>query len=330
VQESESLTATNKGRQRSCPESAIGLRAALRRFRFESEMLPHVAHSVHATLRIGEHSDVTIVSGLTVGAVIPDLVVGVWHVATPVAPLARLSYIEASVLCVLQCYGSMTLDELNRHIHLTDSGATRALAGLSHKGAIARLDQQVLAVDDERLRGLEIVAIELKMRRWRDAVKQAVSYRQFADRAYAVLDATQTRVSERMLEAFEGAGVGLLMQYGSYTKELVPALQSRPITAARIQVTRTLALRAARERRALLTRESAPLFEDLEPDSLMNYVSATSAFDADAAQLVDEDNAFAQPPMHEFDSLGSVHGMQRSTEPVSDFVEVSRSGGDVA
>ena len=61
------------------------------------------------------------------------------------------------------------------------------------------------------LRGRFFTAVELKLRRWREALDQAINYLKFADRAYVVLDGDQIARDEEMIKAFRAYGVGLLM-----------------------------------------------------------------------------------------------------------------------
>jgi len=232
-------------------------------------MIPYVANALRATFSIAAKCDVTIMSHFTVGTIIPDLIAGVWHGSTPVHPMPRVSYVEAAVLSVVQARGTMTVRDLNEHLNLTESGAHRALTSLEHKGAIHHLDDSLVAVENNSLCNLRILAFELKMSRWRDALRQAGRYREFAHQSYVVLDATQTRPTLQMLNAFDAAGVGLLLQYGGFSDQAVPAAQACPASAATIQVSRALATRAAIDQRELHSRERAPLLENLEPYALV-------------------------------------------------------------
>ncbi|GAA5482766.1 hypothetical protein Hsar01_01990 [Haloferula sargassicola] len=55
----------------------------------------------------------------------------------------------------------------------------------------------------------EIVAIEAKLTKWRDALQQARRYQHFAHKSWVVLDATRARPAIQNLELFERSGIGL-------------------------------------------------------------------------------------------------------------------------
>lgn len=55
----------------------------------------------------------------------------------------------------------------------------------------------------------EIVAIEAKLTKWRDALQQARRYQHFAHKSWVVLDALRARTAIQNLELFERSGIGL-------------------------------------------------------------------------------------------------------------------------
>jgi len=55
-----------------------------------------------------------------------------------------------------------------------------------------------------------IIALEAKLARWRDALKQARAYRRFADQSYVVLPERAMAAALEAKEEFRCAGVGLL------------------------------------------------------------------------------------------------------------------------
>jgi hypothetical protein len=56
----------------------------------------------------------------------------------------------------------------------------------------------------------EIVAVEAKLTRWRDALTQAAAYRRYADRAFVLLPVRIADVAAQHKAAFMDEGVGLL------------------------------------------------------------------------------------------------------------------------
>ena len=107
--------------------------------------------------------------------------------------------------------------------------------------------------------GMEIVAVEAKMTRWVDAVRQAATYLSFADRALVVLDGNQVVTTDALLDAVHRAGVGLVLQHGRELREVVPAPQhTPPLTADRVlAVTKLVTARGGRAFRRSTTSATA-------------------------------------------------------------------------
>lgn len=58
--------------------------------------------------------------------------------------------------------------------------------------------------------GPDVVAVELKLRAWREALRQATAYQLAADRAYVALPLDSAHAAHRGRHAFEREGIGLL------------------------------------------------------------------------------------------------------------------------
>ncbi len=56
----------------------------------------------------------------------------------------------------------------------------------------------------------EVVAVELKLRDWRGAVRQAIAYQLAADRSYVALPLWRAQDAYRSRHAFEKEGIGLM------------------------------------------------------------------------------------------------------------------------
>jgi hypothetical protein len=86
---------------------------------------------------------------------------------------------------------------------------------------------------------LEVIAIEAKLWRWRKAVEQANSYREFADASYVALPARAIRSD--IIGQCRSTGVGLIsVAEKGQIDEFVSPRRSRPLSSLRVW----LALRA--------------------------------------------------------------------------------------
>jgi len=214
------------------PESQTDVRA----FRFEREMLEPLISTLLPLLGFRAPTtsqEVTVVQTPAIGNVIPDLLVGRWR-DTPSGHLAAITFVEASALSFIDSLGSISPSQFSDRFHLTERAADLALQKLATRsflGVNARgeyyLDQAA------NPRSCELIAVEVKLSRWRDALDQAVSYLTFADYSYVVLDGARFIARPESMNQFRSAGVGLLLQYGHFLQPVLDGQAHQPTTADR-------------------------------------------------------------------------------------------------
>lgn len=168
-----------------------------------------------------------------VGNVIPDLLFGRLNTADPLIPV--LTHVEACVVSLVQGRAEFSPSDVLSSIFLTDLTVDKMLRALEKKGALERTPSGALRVSQNLAAiHMEIVAVELKLRRWRDACGQAAKYLPFADRAYAVLDGNQVKPTDEVCATFGGAGVGLVLQFGADFKMVVNSTAQRTMSSDRL------------------------------------------------------------------------------------------------
>lgn len=210
-------------------------------FRRERDLVEAVQTVIPQLLRVRSGQDVRVLTDVPIGSVIPDILVGIWRSHSPSIDL-RLTYVEAHLLAAVERLGPMDLKTLLTTVHVTEAAALRAVARLTKAGAVIQRKNGKIAVRRKYPLGdVELVAVEAKLRRWRDALRQAREYQSFANRTYVVLDEGQVRSDPEMLRAFEAASVGLWLRTTSTTSETVAAPRLAPISADRIQALQKLA-----------------------------------------------------------------------------------------
>lgn len=95
---------------------------------------------------------------------------------------------------------------------------------LVRTGALTEFESGALAVAREIASiEAEVVAVEAKLDRWKDALRQAITYKRFADRAVVAMDSAGAPRDRDALREFETAGVGLCAVSTDSTEWLVPA-----------------------------------------------------------------------------------------------------------
>lgn len=203
-------------------------------FRFERDMLARVSVVLQAILDQDSDSQVYMAQELTVGRVSPDVLIAKVG-GRFTAPKRTLSYIDAHVLTLIHELKRLSEADVVEYVHLTEPAANRAIRNLEKAGLITREDSgEIKGRTNSFILGVEIVALEFKLRRWREALVQAESYLEFADRSYVVLDANQVQANSAMLEAFAYSGVGLLLQRGACVEHYLPARTIGKLSPERI------------------------------------------------------------------------------------------------
>jgi hypothetical protein len=208
-------------------------------FRRERQMLAPLLEALPRLLGDRDGREVTLLVEPSAGGVIPDLVMGVWHPTAPAHSLVGLSYIEAHLLCEIARHSSVTRTELFTRVHVTDAGAARAIDRLTRAGVVSADTDSIYATVALSL-DVEIVAFELKLQRWKDALRQAVEYRTFANRSFVVLDGARLSLTSGIRAAFRTAGVGLLVQDAHALRKVISAPHVDPATAERVLLVQKL------------------------------------------------------------------------------------------
>lgn len=179
----------------------------------------------------------------TVGNVIPDLLFGEW--TEELRPLKRnFTLIEARILALLEQHDELLESDISRMLHLSAPAAARAFKRIQGSGIVIPTRDGKISLDAGCFtRALFVTAVELKLRRWREALDQAVSYLKFADRAYVVLDGDQIARDEEMIKSFRESRVGLFMLRAGGLSEVVPARAQSCISSQRVQAVQKLCVR---------------------------------------------------------------------------------------
>ena len=134
------------------------------------------------------------------------------------ATIARpLSVWESAILAAVRRLGSTRIDVLERvcGFHAQGlRGEDPRFGRLVKTGLLRRGRGGAVQVGVTWGRSFQIIAIEAKLTRWREALSQAVEYRQYADRAYVALPEAAIPHAKRHRAEFEAVGVGLLSVNG--------------------------------------------------------------------------------------------------------------------
>lgn len=125
---------------------------------------------------------------------------------------APLSVTESIVLSALRRHGPTRIDMLEKRCGVGVRGFRMgsALQRLVAVRLIRRSYGGFVYGSSTWLRGLKLVAVEAKLGKWRQALRQALIYRRYADESYVMLPEASASVASGHLQDFEKAGVGLI------------------------------------------------------------------------------------------------------------------------
>lgn len=147
---------------------------------------------------------------LTVGHSTADLVI-LRAKRTSLWPGAPLSITECSILSCLRRHGEAHVDTIAKEVYMRPTSVQSLLLGrLSAWGLARSTDERLFRPSTTWVDRSELIAVEAKLTRWREALAQAAVYRRYADRAYVLLPAERAEMAVEHRFSFIERGVGLL------------------------------------------------------------------------------------------------------------------------
>ena len=174
-------------------------------FRFEREMLRPATFALRGILRV-QPGTITLVEP-SVCNFIPDLLLCRFIGGIALESARRITNLEATLLAAIDVAGECTQMELHSKVFITEQRALVALARLEKIRRIERTTYGAYRLTPgTSCESVELIAVEFKLRRWIEALAQAIRYKEFADRSYVVVDGTQVDSSQRIIETFSSHG----------------------------------------------------------------------------------------------------------------------------
>lgn len=190
-------------------------------FRYESDLVARGTALLPAFVS-SRASHWKIATELGVGLAIADLVVALFK--RPVgAEVTALSAKDSVILAALRNRGATRIDMLEERCGLARGGLRGApLDRLVDGGLVTRRPGGCVALAGDWVEEVELIAIEAKLLKWRQALKQASSYARYADSVYVMLPGVEGRRGD-CARAAAAAGVGvLLVEDGRLDEHVAP------------------------------------------------------------------------------------------------------------
>lgn len=163
---------------------------------------------------------------LTVGHSIADLVI-LRANFTHFWPEGPLSIAESAILSSLRRLGAANVDLIAKEVFMQAEPVRRLLLGRLSSWYLVRNIGGEFRSSKAWVSQSEIIAVEAKLMRWRDALSQAAAYRRYADRAFVLLPAASALTAAQHKDVFAEAGVGLLSYADGSVVHVFPAQKTR-------------------------------------------------------------------------------------------------------
>lgn len=147
-----------------------------------------------------------------VGGCIPDLVV-VGFAKAPRSDVwpRRHNFRHAFVVSLLRRHGRLRAETIAAKAFAPLDRMRPVLEDLLTSGAVTGSDSGAISLSPLLANAdVEVVAVEAKLRRWKQALQQATEYARFADRVVVAMDAACVPRAPSVLAEFRACRVGLL------------------------------------------------------------------------------------------------------------------------
>ena len=147
----------------------------------------------------------------SVGQVIPDLLYIRVDQPGQTDRIRGLSSIEASIVAILLAGKPLRLSAIARQLYSRAERVAPRLRLLEKRGILESVEGGAYCLrSDLNWWSVHVIAVEAKLRRWREALQQAVSYLTFANQAYLALPANVVDGNDDLVAAAETARVGVI------------------------------------------------------------------------------------------------------------------------
>ncbi len=176
-------------------------------FKLEAQLCKVLSSTVLHALEADRRA--TLLTEVQVGLVIPDLMI-VCAEATA-APVGDLTGFESWIIAELLRARSRRTDTLASRLFARPEKMADALRRLERRGAIHRAAANSVTLRPDWFpRTSEVVAVEAKLVRWREAIDQATKYLRFANRSYVALPEETLKARSGVAAACRNHGLGLM------------------------------------------------------------------------------------------------------------------------
>lgn len=146
-----------------------------------------------------------------VGRLVPDVVI----VKTNTKPRHDLwpkgfSYQHSVIVWLLRSFRKLRLKTIADKVYDNPDRTERLISPLLKSGALDKNGNGAYFLSEELLNlDAKVISVEVKLKRWRDALKQAKEYKEFSDMSIVAMDASIATGNTPIRNHFISEGIGL-------------------------------------------------------------------------------------------------------------------------
>lgn len=167
-----------------------------------------------------------------VGECIPDMVlVQFSKMPKPSKLPKRWNGIYSHIIWLLRKWKSLRRDEVAKLCYANLERIDPVLRDLISSNFVKEEAEKLVLSDELALLKADVIAVEAKLYKWREALMQATRYNEFADRAIVAMDASRIPRRPEILEEFRTLQVGLCAVSPDQIEWLVLPPESRQISS---------------------------------------------------------------------------------------------------
>jgi hypothetical protein len=181
-------------------------------FAYEDELCAVLArHLDRVVLPTSNPSHIRTLAQRPIGTVVPDFIYVRSGRLVGSPPPAGLTALEAAIIATLMPVRSLRDVTIARRLYSRVERIAPRLRSLERLGILKETTEGVFALRRRALpKTAHVVAVEAKLRRWREAIVQAASYLGFANQSYVALPRQVIKNNTLLRTAAKGSRVGVL------------------------------------------------------------------------------------------------------------------------
>lgn len=196
------------------------------KFRYEKELVNFFIKALPNIIPSKGGNHFSFAREVVTGKKIADIVILLSRKNSHTIPIKPFTTLESVLIATLRRQGTLTINELEAKCGLPYGHLKNGiLENLKKSGLIGIKNNRSVILKNFWKEDHKIIAIEAKLTRWQEALKQAVKYQDYADESY-VLMPNSLGLKTSQFKKFKQMGVGLFFIHENSINKILSAKKS--------------------------------------------------------------------------------------------------------